>query len=841
MTMLATSIRGDLRRYRNLLKLGTGAVALVAASWAVPALAQSTASQLEEIIVTGTRQQSAVGGLITAEQAPKARSTVTQEFMETQPDGQSVGQLINLLPGVNFTSEDPYGNSGGNIRLRGFDGSRISLTWDGIPLNDTGNYATYFNQTMDAEVAERIGVNLGTTDVDSPTPSAIGGTINIVTRVPDDKASVMGKVAVGSDNYRRFFTMVDTGELGPYKTKSFIAASYTDYDKFKGSGEIEKKQINGRIYQPLRDSDFVSVAFHYNENRKNFIYRPTKAEVQSKGWDVDYSNDMYVKDKDTGATILNTNYYGLQVNPSNTGNIRGQSKFTLSDSLTLTVDPYIQYTLANGGGTSTAYETGNLRYPYVLGGLDRTKYQGIDLNGNCSQAVIGPNGVRLIPNSATGAGCAPPVDKDGKPIIDRDGNPVGEKVVLYSPSNTNTWRPGVTTSLVWDINDTNRLRFGYTLDYGRHRQTGEFGYISNGTPENLFSGKKGTPVYDAAGNVVQKRDRYSIAQLNQVSAEYTGKFIDDALRVTVGARAPFFKRELNNFCYAEGFNAGCVYGDPAYVPKTPNEGGTAPFRHRTVTYNDVLPNLGVAYRLADDHMVYASYARGYKLPGTDSLYNPLVDIDPETTDTFDAGYRYQGAIITSSIGGWYTLYKDRIDSVYDEVTTQTFDQNIGDVNAWGIDAEIGAEIIEDLTWYVSGSYNHSRYQDNVAGKGVIYQLDGKHIVETPTWQFGSRVSYSIADFTFGAEAKYVGKRYATHVNDESVSSYTTVDLDVRYDLDTLLGTDGASLKFNVDNLFDKNYFSSINQTMNATGTGAKAPTYYIGSPRTITGSLTLKF
>src|SRR5439155_8107986 len=44
-----------------------------------------------------------------------------------------------------------------------------------------------------------------------------------------------------------------------------------------------------------------------------------------------------------------TNLLGVQINPSNTGNIRGQSRFTLVDGLVLTVDPTYQYVLANGG------------------------------------------------------------------------------------------------------------------------------------------------------------------------------------------------------------------------------------------------------------------------------------------------------------------------------------------------------------------------------------------------------------------------------------------------------------------------------------------------------------
>ncbi|MEI9926858.1 MAG: TonB-dependent receptor plug domain-containing protein [Sphingomonas sp.] len=38
----------------------------------------------------------------------------------------------------------PFGSAGGTLTIRGFDSSRISLTFDGIPLNDTGNYCDLF-------------------------------------------------------------------------------------------------------------------------------------------------------------------------------------------------------------------------------------------------------------------------------------------------------------------------------------------------------------------------------------------------------------------------------------------------------------------------------------------------------------------------------------------------------------------------------------------------------------------------------------------------------------------------------------------------------------------------
>jgi iron complex outermembrane receptor protein len=141
------------------------------AGYTTTALAQSTGTQeVEKVTVTGER--GGKGGVIVKESRPKTRSTVTSEYLDSQGAGQTVFNSINLLPGVSFTNSDPYGSSGGNVRIRGFDGNRVSLTVDGIPLNDTGNYAIFTNQMIDPEYLTRVTVNTGTTDVDSPTASA---------------------------------------------------------------------------------------------------------------------------------------------------------------------------------------------------------------------------------------------------------------------------------------------------------------------------------------------------------------------------------------------------------------------------------------------------------------------------------------------------------------------------------------------------------------------------------------------------------------------------------------------------------------------------------------------
>ena len=75
--------------------------------------------------------------------------------------------------------------------------------------------------------------------------------------------------SIGEFNYKRMFARVDSGEFGPWGTTAYATASYTKYDKFKGPGELEKTQFNGKIYQDLGEGNFASLAAHWNINRNS--------------------------------------------------------------------------------------------------------------------------------------------------------------------------------------------------------------------------------------------------------------------------------------------------------------------------------------------------------------------------------------------------------------------------------------------------------------------------------------------------------------------------------------------------------------------------------------------
>lgn len=800
------------------------------------ASAQSTgtaAVEIGEVVVTGQRGPRTIDGAIVAEKVGKSRSTVTSEFIETQAAGQTINEVLNLVPGMSFTNNDAYGSSGGNIRLHGFDGPRISQTFDGMPLNDSGNYSLYTNQQLDSDLIASASVNTGTTDVDSPTASASGGTINMSSINPTSEFGGRIKGSLGDDNFRRVFALVNTGEVGPFGTSAWFAYSDQSYDKFKGRGDLNKTQYNFKVYQPLRDNgDFVSVAAHWNRNRNN-NYADLQLQRNADGsaslangvtWNSDFDTKYNLptpcldsnKNPIPGAQCdTNSNrFWALRQNPSDTGNIRAQSRFTLRDNLIFTFDPSFQYTLATGGSGQ-----------FVLSETDRT-----------------------IRGSKTTGG----VDLNG------DGD-ILDSVRVHSTNNTHTQRYGISSSLIWKLSDSQTLRAAYTLDDARHRQTGLNSLIdfSNPTDPRFFDPFAGLRdkehrIVNLDGYEIRSRDRLSYATLNQLAVEYSGRFLEDTLRVSVGIRAPFFKREMNQNCYSQSktSSVACTtetavkQPDGTYKLGTRTQSYIAPYS-REVEFDDILPNINVSWNFSGAHSVYGSFAQSLTLPRTDNLYTVFFDTDgditspitePEKTTTYDFGYRYQTGTLIASANLWYTQFQNRIVSRYDQDLGVSFDSNVGDVDLYGFDSQVGWSPIEGLSLYATASYTDSEIANDYLDGTTVIKTGGKSLTETPDWTFGGRVQYETGPLQVGAQVKYTGERWVTDVNDLYTEAYTVVNADAKFDLG-YFGYKNSSLALRVVNLFDEKYFGSISGATDAT----KATYAYRGAPRTLQATVTYAF
>ncbi len=835
------------------------ATTAIVLAWTQAAQAQTTATQVGEIVVTGSRQARSLDGVVTQVQDAKDESIVSQAFFSHQSPGENAAQLINLIPGVSFVTEDPTGLSAGDLRIHGQTSDLVSFTLDGAPLNDTGNYAVYPGEYLIPEVTDHIAVNLGATDVDSPSATATAGTVNIVSKMPPTAAGVIAQASGGSYNFQRIFAEADSGTIGPLGTRAYAAYNYQDSDKYRGAGTLGRMGADAGLYQPLQwfgSDSYMRVAATYVDDRPDFYYSFNRQQLALYGPTADYNEvffnptvtpgkaDIVPTQQQFGST--DANYYALHPNPTDAGFVRGQSYISLSHGFHLTFDPYFQYIFANGGGTASVSECDPR--------LKSTTGKCVDLNG----------------------------DKDTL-----------DTVLLYAPSNTKTHRGGVNTSLLWDPDHHDHFQLTYTLDYGRHRQTGAETYIQGGQPANIFGGTDGygPTILSSDGTPLRSRDRYSIATLNQFAFNYIGKYFNDNLHVNLGVRDPFFVRHLNQYCYTyNGASAYCNDASPTAVQSLINaaqaNGGVnsaanlksigtllgvtptfnaltdtvnlrTPFTQR-FSFNKPLPNVGATYRVLDNNLFYVTYAESFSAPKTDDLYTSSTElVKPQTADEYGAGYRYQDRTWTGSLNYFYEIYRNRVIQSFDQADpTTSIDRNIGKVDIYGIDSELGKRLFDNLILYGSASWDHSRVVGNELGviNGTTYQVptDDKQLVDTPEYTLAGRVQYDFGPASLGLQSKYTSYRYTTDINDDKTPGFAVWDFDARYNL-KLFGYTGSYIQVNVTNIFDRYYLGRISTAVNAHGyagvNGAQiaapsataGPYFYIGAPRYATVTLRAAF
>jgi len=608
------------------------------------------------------------------------------------------------------------------------------------------------------------------------------------------------------------------------------------------------------IRKDFENGYFMQLGMHYNENRNAFLRNANAASWEQFGREYDNLESCTrdtptagVRDNENQNDVVTppdgvspndvlgnpsscTNYYGVRINPSDTGNVRLQSLWHLGDNLRLTFDPSWQYTLANGGGTTTINESpGTSADVRPIGNADVT---GFDLNG--------------------------------------DGD-ILDNVRFHTPNNTNTQRWGATTSLIWDVNEDNRLRFAFTWDRAKHRQTAQWGNIlGEGPVENVFAGREGDRILAADGDIIRGRDRFSVAELMQYSLEYRGQLLDDRLTATVGLRAPYFTRDLNQYCYtpnggtgnsSTSFNSSTlctsrtptdtldngnvIFQDPL-TTANPNQ-YIAPFSE-TVKFDDLLPNLGLSFNPTDNQQLYLSFAEGLSAPRTDNLYSVFRQPDgsigrlvpeSETTQAYDLGWRLNSSSTIASAAIYYIDYSNRIVSSFDQTLGFSTDRNVGDVKVQGVDLQLGQRFGSAFTLTGSVAYNDSELQDDIptSNPDAPIETAGKTLVETPKWMYSARADIEVTDnLQVGLQGKRVDDRYATDLNDEVAPAYTVFDLDIAWSFQ-FRGIKGGELRLNVMNLLDEDYLGSISSS---TGGGSTA-FYWLGAPRTLMGSVKFDF
>ncbi|MEM6377542.1 MAG: TonB-dependent receptor [Bacteroidota bacterium] len=200
---------------------------------------QPTAYAMDEMVVQATRAR---------EKTPMAYTNVDKEDLETQNLGQDIPFLLRWTPSAIVTSDAGAGIGYTGIRIRGTDPTRINVTINGIPLNDSESQGVFWVNMPDfASSTESVQVQRGV-GTSSNGGAAFGATINLNTGKVEEEASASINTSVGSFNTFRRNVQFSTGVLK---------------DRFSIEGRLSKINSDGYIDRASSDltSYYLSAAY----------------------------------------------------------------------------------------------------------------------------------------------------------------------------------------------------------------------------------------------------------------------------------------------------------------------------------------------------------------------------------------------------------------------------------------------------------------------------------------------------------------------------------------------------------------------------------------------------
>ncbi|WP_380182805.1 TonB-dependent receptor family protein [Kalamiella sp. sgz302252] len=725
------------------------------------------AAESTDVGAINIKGESLGGGMMVQEESAKARSTITKEAMQKQADmaGNALDRL-KYTPGLNVNSNDASGLSGVDYTMRGMNSDQIGLSLDGIPINDSGNYAVYPNLVGDEENIEEVFVTQGSSEADGPHIGSSGGNIGLVTKRPAKDFGGFVKQTLGSNNLSKTFARLETGEYNGFS--NWLSYSHTEAKKWRGEGRLYSNKFEMNSLFEAENGNSSNLVMKYNSQENANYNTLSKAQFEQGGR---YGND-YPDTPQYNSRGQISRYYKLNRNPFENFTLSFTQKLQLQDNLSLTLQPY--YYWGNGGSftgqsASTLGPTSDQAGQYDLSNLTSNTY--------------------------------------------------------YRPSWTQTWRPGITTKLKWDINEQHSLDLGYWYERARQLQTQPFISIkSDGNPADLWGEPGGSDqVKDANGNTVQGRNQYTITPAQKIWVQDSW-FVSPDWTLVGGLAWQHVERR--------GENKGSLESAP---------------EHRHATYHKFLPNFSASYRVNQENQLFYNLTRNMRTPQNYVLYNvgDSINTKPELSWNHELGWRFQREDMLLSATLFYLRYTDR------QISTTNPDgdyemMNVGKVENRGLELEWSGKLPYNFNYYTSYTYTDSEQQDNVTQKNIQLPTSGKQLPNAPKNLLNMTLGYDDGRYYGSVSGKYVGSFYGDMTNDEKVGGRTVYDLaaGVYLPVDKKI-VKSAALRFGILNLFDKEYLTSARTTVfNAdarNGLSASTPYYNVGVERTYSVSLEATF
>jgi iron complex outermembrane receptor protein len=765
-------------------------IGLAAASPSFAAGADADAEAIAETKDAITEEEASEGGEIMVYGKGEVRQVTEIGAADIQltTAGSSPFIALRKLPGVNFQSADPFGayEWSTRITLRGFNQNQLGFTLDGVPLGDMSYGNTNGLHISRAIIADNIGqtrVSQGAGALGTASTSNLGGTLEFASRAPQDELGIAGNVTYGDSNTMRVYGTLDTGDLGG--VKAYISAAHIDAEKWKGFGTQRSTQVNAKVVADFSPTTTLTAFVNFSDRKENDYQDLSQEMIGRLGYDWDnISNDW----------PLAVRLAFIGANRGDTGVVVGPNTFgTTYPAPIRTVD-------------DTYFDAAGLRRDWLASGrIDQQIGDSVKLGVQAYLHTNKGQGSWITPYRAS---------PGGLPISFRTTEYEIERIGVLGDLAAELGAHTVRVNLWYENNDFEQARRFYGMG------------TSQTVPGANALDYQSNPFFTQWNNAYNTRTlQYAIQDQWELS---------DAFTVTAGFKGQSVKLEA--------------------TPINPTPG---PLALGEIEGEDMfLPQVGVLYKLGGGNEIFASFTQNQRAFTAAATTGPFATsaagfaalrdrIEPETTDTYEVGFRFGEGQLTGVIAGYLVNFSNRLLAVPQGpgiVGNAALLSNVGDVRSIG--AEIGLQWQPAPNFTVTGSYayNENTYRDDVINQtGVVVQrIKGRTVVDSPESIANLELAYDNGQFYARGNANYTSERFFTFSNDRSVDGRVLVDALIGFRLQSdNRFLNGLAIEGTVTNLFDEEFVGTIGS--NGFGFAGDNQTLLAGAPQQLFVTLRKNF
>ncbi|WP_020595863.1 TonB-dependent receptor [Spirosoma panaciterrae] len=319
---------------------------------------------------------------------------------------------------------------------------------------------------------------------------------------------------------------------------------------------------------------------------------------------------------------------------------------------------------------------------------------------------------------------------------------------------------------------TQELRFSSPANAGRWKWTAGaylFGEkIKNGSTtyfDSDYAALDPNAPYASIAN--GKRNGYGVAFFGQAAYSITPVF-----DVTVGARYDVERRELTQNALFEKDNVVTTLSPDSTAKKT---------------FNAFTPKVIWSYKVTPMSMIYASYAKGFRVGGFNFGNTANPTYDPEKSDNYEVGIKntlFNNRLKLNLTAFFFQQKDQQVSTSRDGINYATL--NVGDMNNSGLELEVSALPVKNLQIDWTASTSHSDYKKLQlfdAETNAVKDYKGNKAINNPALQSMLAVQYGVP-FTNSAqrvrafvrgEFRYISEYQLDFVNAYQQAAYGMVN------------------------------------------------------------------